>query len=321
MPDAARRPRIGLNLPTWPLRGGGYASWAEMRQLARDVEALGVDTLWVPDHLLRSLKDRPRYGFWECWTILTAAAEATTRIEIGPFIACTGFRNPALLAKMAMTLDEVSGGRLVLGLGSGVPARDESWRAFGYDGERHVAKYAEAVEIVTRMLRERSVTFAGEHYRAHEAEIIPRGPRPDGPPVWVAGLGDRTSRVAARWGDAINVNRPLATTADVDGIRAAAAAACEAVGRDPATLEVTGWGRLAIDDDGLAVTRDGYLGGRPEEVAATLGAFAAAGLAHITLYPGAVDDPSPLPALTTASLARFAPFLDALHALRGKVSP
>ncbi len=119
-----RRLAIGLSLPTWPLRGGGYASWADMRTVAQDAEALGVDTLWVPDHLLRELKDRPRFGFWECWTILTAAAEATTRIEIGPFIACTGFRNPGLLAKMAMTLDEVSGGRVVLGLGSGVPARD-----------------------------------------------------------------------------------------------------------------------------------------------------------------------------------------------------
>ena len=204
-----------------------------MRVVAREAEALGVDTLWVPDHLLRTMKDRPRFGFWECWTILTAAAEATTRIEIGPLIACTGFRNPGLLAKMAMTLDEVSGGRLVLGLGSGVPARDPSWSAFGYDGTRHVSKYAEAVEIVARLLRERSVTFAGEHYRMDEAEIIPRGPRPDGPPVWVAGLGERTSRIAARWGDAINVNTPLASLADVDRIRGVAAAACEAEGRDP----------------------------------------------------------------------------------------
>jgi alkanesulfonate monooxygenase SsuD/methylene tetrahydromethanopterin reductase-like flavin-dependent oxidoreductase (luciferase family) len=312
MTDGDGRLKVGLNLPTWPLRGGGYASWADMRVLARDVEALGVDTLWVPDHLLREVPNRPPFGFWECWTILTAAAEATTRIEIGPFIACTGFRNPALLAKMAMTLDEVSGGRLVLGLGSGVPARDISWRAFGYDGDRHVAKYGEAVEIVARLLRERSVTFDGEHHRTIQAEIIPRGPRPGGPPIWVAALGERTTRVAARWGDAVNVNRPLSGSADLAEIRATAAAACEAVGRDPSTLAVTGWGRLAIDDDGVAVARAGRLAGGPAEVAETLRAFRAEGLAHITLYAGTSDDPSPLPALTRATLDRLAPFLEAM---------
>ena len=101
---------IGLNLPTWPLRDRTYATWPEMRALAREAEAMGVDTLWAPDHLQRELGGE-RIGFWECWTIVTALAEATTRIGIGPYVACTGFRNPALLAKMAVTLDEVSGGR------------------------------------------------------------------------------------------------------------------------------------------------------------------------------------------------------------------
>ena len=142
-------------------------------------------------------------------------SQATTRIGIGSYVACTGFRNPALLAKMAMTLDEVSGGRLVLGLGSGVPERDPSWRTFGYPSDRPIARYAEAVEVVTRLLRERSVTYEGEFHRTDDAEIIPRGPRPDGPPVWVAGLGDRTARIAAAFGDAINVNLPLTGPADV----------------------------------------------------------------------------------------------------------
>lgn len=305
---------IGLNLPTWPLRGGGYATWPEMRGLARDMEALGVDTLWVPDHLQRNLPGRPQFGFWECWTVLTAAAEATTRIEIGPFIACTGFRNPALLAKMAATLDEVSGGRLVLGLGSGVPARDDSWRAFGFASDRHVGRYAEAVEITTRMLRERAVTFEGTHYRTDAAEIIPRGPRPNGPPVWVAALGDRTAEVAARWADAANVNTALRQTTDVTAIRATMARACEAVGRDPGTLAITGWSRLSLAPDGTAVPRDGYLTGSPAEVGAQVRAFREAGLAHLTFYVGAEDDPSPLPALTAETLARFAPVLEAIRA-------
>ena len=306
--------RIGLNLPTWPLRDGGYATWPEMRVLARDMEALGVDTLWVPDHFQRSLPGRPLFGFWECWTVLTAAAETTTRIGIGPFIACTGFRNPALLAKMAATLDEVSGGRLVLGLGSGVPARDDSWRAFGFPSDRHVGRYAEAVEITARMLRERAVTFEGTHFRTDGAEIIPRGPRTDGPPVWVAALGERTAEVAARWGDSANVNTALCATADVTAIRATMARACEAVGRDPATLGITGWSRLSLTPDGTAVPREGYLAGSPAEVGAQVRAFHGAGLAHLTFYVGAEGDPSPLPALTAETLGRFAPVLEAIRA-------
>jgi len=306
--------RIGLNLPTWPLRDGSYASWPQMRTLARTMDEMGVDTLWAPDHLQRMTPGRGTFGFWECWTILTAAAEATTRIEIGPFIACTGFRNPALLAKMAATLDEVSGGRLVLGLGSGVPARDPSWAAFGYDGSRHVAKYAEAVEIVTRLLRERAVTFEGEHYRTEAAEIIPRGPRPDGIPVMVAGIGEKTLAVGARFGDQVNVNRALVTADDAASVIALVNAAAEAVDRDPATLGISGWVRLSVDDDGIAQPKTGCIPGSPAEVAETVAAIHAAGLEHLTFYIGAADDPSPLPALTDDTLERFAPFLEAIRA-------
>jgi alkanesulfonate monooxygenase SsuD/methylene tetrahydromethanopterin reductase-like flavin-dependent oxidoreductase (luciferase family) len=305
--------KIGLNLPTWPLRDGTYATWLEMRSLAREVEALGVDTLWVPDHLQRSLPGRPTFGFWECWTILTAAAEATSTIEIGPFIACTGFRNPALLAKMATTLDEVSGGRLVLGLGSGVPARDESWRAFGFAAEGHVSRFAEAVEVTARMLREPAVTFEGRHVRTAEAQIIPRGPRPDGPPIWVAALGEKTAAVAARWGDAANVNTPLCSIDDVTAIRATMTTACAAAGRDPDTLAVTGWSRLSLAPDGRAVVRDGHLAGSASSIGAQVRGFREAGLSHLTIYVGAEGDPSPLPALTPATLGLFAPVLEAIR--------
>jgi alkanesulfonate monooxygenase SsuD/methylene tetrahydromethanopterin reductase-like flavin-dependent oxidoreductase (luciferase family) len=308
------RLEVGLNLPTWPRRDGSHASWPEIRRLALDAEALGVDTLWVPDHLLRRLSDRPVIGFWECWTILAAVAEATTRVGIGPFVACAGFRNPALLAKMASTLDEVSGGRLVLGLGSGVPARDASWRAFGFAEDRPVARYAEAAEVVARVLREEEVTFEGRFFRTAGVRLAPPGPRPGGPPIWVAALGERTARVAARWGDAINVNRPLASGADMDAILAVRALACQAEDRDPGTLALTGWGRLAIDQRGTAVSRDGNLAGSPGEVAEQLRTFAAAGLAHVTLYPSTAEDAGPYPALTAAALERLAPFLEALRA-------
>jgi len=305
---------IGLNLPTWPLQGGAYATWPEMREIARAAEAMGVDTLWVADHLLRELPGSGPIGFWECWTILSAAAEATTRIGIGSLVACTGFRNPGLLAKMAATLDEVSGGRLVLGLGSGVPATDASWQAFGFDADRHVGRHEESVEVVARLLREPEVSFAGAHIHLDHARIVPAGPRADGPPVWVAAKGERTARIAARWADAINVNALLVSAADAEGVVATARAACDAVGRDPATLPVTGIARLAIGDDGVAVARDAtWLSGEPAEVAAALRAIHGTGVTHVTLYVGHPSDRSPYPALTMDRLDRFAPFLAALR--------
>jgi len=311
--DVAGRLRIGLNLPTWPVAGGRNATWAEMRALALEAEALGVDTLWAPDHLQRRLPERPTIGFWECWTIVTAAAEATSTIEVGPFVACTGFRNPGLLARMAATLDEVSGGRVVLGLGSGVPATDESWRAFGYDGTSHVSRHAESVEAIARLLREGRLTYEGSFVRMDGAEVVPSGPRPGGPPIWVAAKGDRTLGIAARFADAVNANVALTGPDDAAVQVARAADACRAVGREPATLAVTGWARLSLRPDGSGVPRPGWIDGAPAEVATTLRAIRSAGVSHLTLYPAPDDDPSSLPALTREGLDRLRPVLEALR--------
>ena len=308
------RPGIGLSLPTWPRRDGTLATWPEIRDLARGAEALGVDTLWVADHLIRALPGRVPIEFRECWTILTAAAEATERIAIGPLVACTGFRNPGLLARMAATLDEVSDGRLVLALGSGVPPTDESWSAFGFDAARHVGRYAESVEVIARLLRGETVTFEGEHVRLRGATAGPGGPRAGGPPLWVSAKGERTLRIAAQWGDAVNVNVPLAGIADAEAAARSVALACEAVGRDPATMAITGVGRLSLDEDGVGLDRPGWIAGPPEQAADTLRALGQAGIRHVALYVGAAGDPSPYPALTAPVLERFAAVMDALDA-------
>ncbi len=307
------RLRIGLVLPTWPRRGGGHASWPEIRQLALDAEALGIDTIWAPDHLQRRVRDRPPFGFRECWTILTAAAEATTTIEVGPFVACTGFRNPGLLARMAATLDEVSGGRLVLGLGPGNPATDETWHAFGFDTARPVSRFAQSVEVIARLLREPPVTLHGDLVTVDDADILPRGPR-DSIPVWLAASGRRTLAIAAQWADAVNVNMPLASVEDAAAIVDRVADACVRAARDADTLEVTGWARLSLLADGTAAVRPGWISGPPEEAALTMRGMRAAGVRHLTLYLGDVDDPSPTPGLTSPVLERFAPLLAALRA-------
>lgn len=304
-------PRIGLYLPTWPGRDGRNAGWDEIRTLAIEAEAAGAATLWVADHLQQVLPGRPPFGFWECWTILTAAATATSRVEVGSFVLATAFRNPGLVARMAATLDEVSGGRVILGLGSGDPAHDRTWEVFGYDAPRAGSRHAEAVEVIARLLREPAVTFAGEFHRTSGAAVLPPGPRRGGPPIWLAGKGSRTLATAARWGDAVNVDHPISDAADAVAIVERARAACEEVGRDPATLAVTGWARIAFGDDGRGEPRPGWLAGTVAELRSTLAAIDAAGVAHLTLYVGAADDPSPRPALSRASLDRVAPLLEA----------
>ncbi len=306
---------IGLSLPTWPRADRTYATWPEIRSLALEAEAMGVDTLWVADHLQRDLASGERIGFWECWTIVTALAEATTRVEIGPHVACTGFRNPGLLARMAATLDEVSGGRLILGLGSGVPATDASWRTFGYDQDRPVTRYAEAVEVIARLFREPTVTFTGEKVRADDAQLLPRSRHRAAPPIWVAAKGDRTSRIAAQWGDAINVNVPLSDAAGMEALVSTVRRACDAVGREPATLVDDGLGARGARSRGQRDCSAGCLTGSPGEMATVVRGFGAAGLRHLTLSLGTPDDPSRTPALTPDALGRLGPLADAVRAV------
>ena len=155
-----KRLQIGVSLPTWQDEHGHYMRWPQMRELAKLAEDAGIDTVWVPDHLLREGAGG-KAGFWECWTILTALAEATSRVTVGPFVASAALRNPALLAKMADTLDEVSEGRVILGLGAGVPATDASWHAFGYPTDHVASRYEEVVQIVTGLLKGGRLDFRG----------------------------------------------------------------------------------------------------------------------------------------------------------------
>ena len=185
--------KLGLMLQVGggALEGGKTPRWPDLRDMALAAEAVGFDTLFVPDHLLfrQSPTDNAiqvempagkTRGAWEAWTVLCALAAATSRIELGPFVACNSFRNPALLAKMAVTLDEVSDGRLVLGIGAGW--HEPEYHAFGYPYDHRVGRFEEALQIIAPLLREGRVDFEGRYYQARDCEIAPRGPRPAGPP-------------------------------------------------------------------------------------------------------------------------------------------
>ena len=185
--------KLGLMLQVGggALEGGKTPRWPDLRDMALAADAVGFDTLFVPDHLLfrQSPTDNAiqvempagkARGAWEAWTVLCALAAATSHIELGPFVACNSFRTPALLAKMAVTLDEVSDGRLVLGIGAGW--HEPEYHAFGYPYDYRVGRFEEALQIIAPLLREGRVDFEGRYYQARDCEIAPRGPRPAGPP-------------------------------------------------------------------------------------------------------------------------------------------
>src|SRR6516162_1204309 len=167
-----------------------------IRAIAHQAETDGFDSIWLADHLFYRYPAEPTRGIWECWTILAALAEATQRMEIGTLVLCNSFRHPAILAKMATTLDEVSGGRLILGVGAGW--NEPEYQAFGLAFDHRVARFEEALQLLTPLLREGQVDFAGAYYQARHCEIVPRGPRPAGPPLLVGSEGPRMLKLTAQ---------------------------------------------------------------------------------------------------------------------------
>jgi alkanesulfonate monooxygenase SsuD/methylene tetrahydromethanopterin reductase-like flavin-dependent oxidoreductase (luciferase family) len=297
--------KVGIQLPEveWEAR------WPDLRALALRAEQLGFDSIWTGDHLLyrRAGDDRAR-GPWEAWTTLAGLAAVTTRVTIGPLVAATAFHAPAMLAKMAATVDEISGGRLVLGLGAGW--NDVEFAAFGFPFDRRIGRFAEAFTIVRTLLREGTIDFAGEFFAVRDCELVPR-PRPGGPPLLVGSSGPRMLEITAPHVDAWNAwfdafgNRP----AGIAPLRERVDAAARAAGRDPFEIERTvavlvrlpgGRGRVQGETANDAIPP---VEGSPAEIAAILRAFAAEGIAHAQL----VVDP-----ITLASLEALAPVLEDL---------
>src|SRR5436189_5222938 len=138
--------RVGIQLPEVERE----VRWPELRSMARAAEQAGFDSLWVGDHLLYRDDERPPRGPWEAWSVLAALAAVTSRIQLGPLVASTSFHNPAMLAKKAATIDEISGGRLTLGLGAGW--NETEYRAFGFPFDRRVSRFEEAFTIIRTLL-------------------------------------------------------------------------------------------------------------------------------------------------------------------------
>lgn len=294
--------KIGVVLPlVGDEETGQVTRYADTRAFALQAEEAGFDSVWIFDHMLYRFPEKPTQGPWEAWTVLSALAEATTRVELGTLVVCTPLRNPAVLAKMAVTLDEVSDGRLILGLGTGWHRPE--FDAFGIPFDHRVDRFEEALRIIVPLLREGKVSFQGKHYSAVDCEILPSGPRPSGPPILIAASGPRMLRLTARYADSWNTawyGQPDA----LGEARAGLEAACSLEGRAPSTLEVT----VGVNVDYSGGTAEGArrppLSGVPEEIAAALRGYAAAGVGQVicSLEPA-----------STGSLARLSEALTEYH--------
>jgi len=232
-----KRLGLGLNLPyTEGQMAGATPRWADIRDLARLAESMGFDGVWISDHVGFGdpAGDAPGAwrGAWESWTLLAALAAATERVRLGTYVLNTPFRNPALLAKMAETLDEISGGRLILGLGAGW--NEIEFSSYGFPFADRFDRFEDALRIVTSMLRTGRAMHPGRIEQARDARIEPRGPRPAGLPVMVGAAGPRMLRLTAELAD--HWNGGLASVAATRKLLARIDAVCEAAGRDPATL-------------------------------------------------------------------------------------
>src|SRR5713226_5710794 len=184
-----RECRVRIQLPEVERRVG----WPELFSMARTAEGVGFDSLWVGDHLLYDLPGGVARGPWEAWTALAALAAATERVELGPLVASTSFHAPAMLAKQAATVDAISGGRLILGLGAGWNERE--YRAFGFPYDHRVSRFEEAFTIIRRLLRGGRVDFDGAYYRAEDCVLDPGPARPGGPPLMLGSTSPRMMRI------------------------------------------------------------------------------------------------------------------------------
>ncbi len=217
--------------------------------------------------------------------MLSALTEATHDVEVGTLVLCNQFRNPALLAKMASTLDEVSDGRFILGIGAGW--NEPEFDAFGIPFDHRVGRLEEALQIVTPLLKTGHVDFAGKYYQARDCEITPRGPRVSGPPVLVAGSGPRMLRLTAQYADMWNPTGYLTAPRSFVEPHAKLCAACTEVGRDPTTLGLTAMVALAYPDLGetpVSPMIPAYLSGSTEEIATALHGYEQMGVSHLMFH-------------------------------------
>ncbi|MEE8490265.1 MAG: LLM class flavin-dependent oxidoreductase [Acidimicrobiia bacterium] len=297
--------KVGIQLPEVERE----VRWPELRQMVRLIEEAGFDSIWVGDHLLYRSESKAAAGPWEAWSQLAAIAAITERVELGPLVAATPFHSPAMLAKKAVTVDEISAGRLILGLGAGWNQAEFS--AFGFPFDNRVSRFEEAFTIIRTLVREGAIDFQGRYYSARDCEILPRGPRPQGPPIMIGSRGPRMLRISAPFMDQWNAwyawfgNDVARLPPIIEKLDNALLAA----GRDPAEVERSaamliqlggGEGRVTGDpDQGVSMPFQGT----PHQIAAEIAIYGELGISHMQLVL------EPITARSIEAVAEILPLL------------
>ena len=283
--DSNKRMKIGVQLPEveWEV------PFPELIEMAQAAEIVGFDSVWYGDHLIYDLPVGAR-GPWEAWTTLAAIAASTSTIELGPLVASTSFHEPAMLAKQAATVDAISEGRLIVGLGAGWNRRE--YDAFGFPYDRRVSRFGEAFTIIRSLLRDGEIDFHGEFYDADRCVLHPRSPRPGGPPLMIGSIGDRMLDLTLPYVDSWNMwwSQYGNTAAGFAKEKARVDALIEEAGRPPGAVEATAAVHVRLGG-GVGRQMGNYVGdlqieplaGSPSELADQLREWETAGATHVQL--------------------------------------
>ncbi|KKM69912.1 hypothetical protein LCGC14_1445990 [marine sediment metagenome] len=249
-------------------------TWESIRAAATTAEEVGFDTFVFEDALLyrgANVTD----GCWESMSIAAAVATVTSRIELGQSVVNSPYRSPALLAKIADTIDEISGGRYILGIGAG-NTDNADYQAFGFPTDKRYSRFAETIEIVHGLLKTGQVDFTGEYYSALDAELVLRGPRSEGPRIVIAAKGPKMLRLVARFGDEWNwwTNQPHEAVTALQPTIEELERACVEMGRTPnsmlRSIDVYTIDPLGLSSDSERVPNGSIFVGSSEEIAGML---------------------------------------------------
>ncbi len=275
-PKTRHATSIALTVPVAEAKAGAnYPHFADQLAASNLAAEAGFEGLWFADHFSFE-SDAGLRGSWDAWTLMAGIASQVPGVQIGPMVACTAYRNPGVIAKMSEMIQDISGGRFILGLGAGWSKPE--YRQFGFRFEPRVSQFEEALQIIRGLLRDGQADFQGEYYQANKAVNLPRSASGHTTPILIGSTGDRMLRLLARYGDAWNVG----WGGDTEGLKAKVAkldAACEAEGRDPKSVVRTV--SVGFAGDGFAGDPATIFKGEAEGFVALLHEFEGLGFRHL----------------------------------------